>query len=291
MSAMGFIKMSDRSGRGDRTRTRNTRFWRPVLYQLSYSPNTIYNIPQEFAQVKPFLVNKFKVLPACTTYVLLHSIWRGEKGWCSLELLTILLLAAAVSFDSLAIGMTYGMAKIVIPILPRIMLSAISFVTILSAMFIGDLLIINMTPKGAELFGGGILVLLGLYSLWRTYQQSDQPVELPQEPVQEVSVITVMRVFKDPLEADYDRSMTISLFESVFLGLALAFDSFAAGIGASVLNFPRLFTSGAVMAFSLVFLSLGLLLGAKIDAAVKGAFLKWIPGAIIVLIGLIKISV
>src|SRR5690606_10764230 len=27
-------------GRGDRTRTRNPRFWRPVLCQLSYSPKT-----------------------------------------------------------------------------------------------------------------------------------------------------------------------------------------------------------------------------------------------------------
>ena len=27
-----------KNGRGDRTRTRNPRFWRPMLYQLSYSP-------------------------------------------------------------------------------------------------------------------------------------------------------------------------------------------------------------------------------------------------------------
>ena len=26
------------SGRGGETRTRDTRFWRPVLYQLSYAP-------------------------------------------------------------------------------------------------------------------------------------------------------------------------------------------------------------------------------------------------------------
>ena len=31
------------SGRGGETRTRDTRFWRPVLYQLSYAPKVSYH--------------------------------------------------------------------------------------------------------------------------------------------------------------------------------------------------------------------------------------------------------
>lgn len=31
------------SGRGGETRTRDTRFWRPVLYQLSYAPKSSYH--------------------------------------------------------------------------------------------------------------------------------------------------------------------------------------------------------------------------------------------------------
>lgn len=30
-------------GRGGETRTRDTRFWRPVLYQLSYAPKVSYH--------------------------------------------------------------------------------------------------------------------------------------------------------------------------------------------------------------------------------------------------------
>lgn len=30
-------------GRGGETRTRDTRFWRPVLYQLSYAPKFSYH--------------------------------------------------------------------------------------------------------------------------------------------------------------------------------------------------------------------------------------------------------
>ena len=29
------------SGRGGETRTRDTRFWRPVLYQLNYAPKSV----------------------------------------------------------------------------------------------------------------------------------------------------------------------------------------------------------------------------------------------------------
>ena len=33
-----YLKNNLKNGRSDRTRTYNPRFWRPVLYQLSYTP-------------------------------------------------------------------------------------------------------------------------------------------------------------------------------------------------------------------------------------------------------------
>ena len=36
----------NKSGRGDRNRTRSPRFWRPMLYQLSYSPATVIMLAQ-----------------------------------------------------------------------------------------------------------------------------------------------------------------------------------------------------------------------------------------------------
>ena len=38
---MGFPTLAFDSGRGDRTRTCNLRFWRPLLYQLNYAPSRI----------------------------------------------------------------------------------------------------------------------------------------------------------------------------------------------------------------------------------------------------------
>ena len=41
-------------GRGGRTRTRDPRFWRPVLYQLSYTPVHLTIIPHSFYFCKSF---------------------------------------------------------------------------------------------------------------------------------------------------------------------------------------------------------------------------------------------
>src|ERR1700679_462560 len=39
--APGAGRRAVQGGRGDRDRTYNPRFWRPVLYQLSYTPRTL----------------------------------------------------------------------------------------------------------------------------------------------------------------------------------------------------------------------------------------------------------
>ena len=79
-------------------------------------------------------------------------------------------------FDSLAIGMTYGMARITIPILPRILqrnFFRLIFIAMLTAICL--FLVIARSDQVAR---GGILILLGIYTLWRTYQQSeDEPFQ------------------------------------------------------------------------------------------------------------------
>ena len=56
--SLGFLRRKKKSfaeakdplyGRGGETRTRDTRFWRPVLYQLSYAPKVFAIKPAERA--------------------------------------------------------------------------------------------------------------------------------------------------------------------------------------------------------------------------------------------------
>lgn len=42
-------------GRGSRTRTHDTWFWRPMFYQLNYTPRTSYILTKKLGIVKLFL--------------------------------------------------------------------------------------------------------------------------------------------------------------------------------------------------------------------------------------------
>ena len=45
-------------GRGGETRTRDTRFWRPVLYQLSYAPKAF--LPLSLLNLAGLMLNKWR---------------------------------------------------------------------------------------------------------------------------------------------------------------------------------------------------------------------------------------
>lgn len=221
--------------------------------------------------------------------------YASERVRHNLNILSVLLLAAAVSFDSLAIGVTYGMAKIQIPIASRLVLSLISALFLLGAMTIGNIVMRYVSPLFAEAVGGGILVLLGAYSLWRSAQAPENPPSAPAVSTHPHIVWKlripflglIINVIKEPLAADYDGSKIISVQESLILGFALALDAFAAGIGAAILGFPATWTAVAVMIANLGFVTKGLHIGQKINRHTSRP-LRYLPGAVIILIGVTK---
>lgn len=221
--------------------------------------------------------------------------------------LSVFLLAAAVSFDSLTIGLTYGMTKISIPQVPRLLLSLISAVFLGVAMKIGTWLSYWISPTLSNSIGGVVLVLLGLYSLWRAYQhaedtevisKAEQGTPLYSALVQQPSLLVnvkipifglIIQIFKQPLAADYDHSMEINSQEALLLGLAMSLDTFAAGIGAAILQLPPVLTTFAVIATNFLFLSAGLHLGTVLNRRFTKLPLPWLPGVIVLLLGMFRL--
>ena len=65
-------------GRGGRTRTRDPRFWRPVLYQLSYTPMHSYIISHTFCFCKSFFdffLSFFLLIITFTSFLLLFAVF------------------------------------------------------------------------------------------------------------------------------------------------------------------------------------------------------------------------
>ncbi len=201
---------------------------------------------------------------------------------------SVVLMAVAVSFDAFAIGVTYGVNCIKIPGSARLVLSFVSGLAILGAMFLGSFFGSGLSRPAANLLGGLILVLLGFYSFWRSLQKTNTQRTLLNLRIPVLGL--VIQVFQEPLAADYDQSQHISFKEALVLGGALAFDAIAAGFGAAVLKLPVFPTAASVVLASFLFISQGLKTGVKIaSSAKKGSYLDWLPGTMLILIGLLKI--
>lgn len=201
--------------------------------------------------------------------------------------ISVILLAVGVSFDSLAMGITYGMNRITIPLWSKMILSIVSGLSVLISMTVGWFLEQHINPGLATTLGGLIFVFLGLYHLWRNYRSARSRVLINWR----IPVLgLIIQVFQEPLLADSDHSQTISSEEAIILGGALALDAIAAGFGAAMLGLPIWPTTVAVMVGSYFFIAQGLRTGATLaSSSLRKNHLRWLPGALVLSIGLLRI--
>ncbi len=134
--------------------------------------------------------------------------------------LSVIFLAVAVSFDALAIGITYGMNRITIALWPKVILSLVSGFSVFLAMFLGQLLSRFLTAEFTAVVGGLIFIVLGLYNLWRSYRTSEEGRVLLNWRIPILGGL-IVQVFQEPLAADSDQSKDIKGAEAIVLGGAL----------------------------------------------------------------------
>lgn len=202
--------------------------------------------------------------------------------------LSVFFLAIAVSFDALAIGITYSLNEIRIPLRSKSILSLVSGCTFLIALLGGMQLEKHLNSYNTGLLGGIIFIFLGLYNLWRNYRPEKTSPILLQWRIPVLGLI--VQVFQEPLKADADDSKHITGPEAFILGGVLALDSIAAGFGAAVLGLPPIATTLSIAIASLLFISWGLHLGIRLkDSKTPRLDWRWVPGTIIIVLGISKI--
>lgn len=89
-------------------------------------------------------------------------------------LLSLLLLAFALSLDGFGVGVTYGLRKMKIPLLSILIISLCSGVVICVSMQVGVLLAKVVSPHAASEVGAVILVLMGCWSLVQMLLQKEK---------------------------------------------------------------------------------------------------------------------
>ncbi|QDI91131.1 sporulation membrane protein YtaF [Salicibibacter halophilus] len=213
------------------------------------------------------------------------------EGWIAL-----LVLAFAVSVDAFGVGMTYGMRKLKISMLPVVLIGFCSFISVLMAgLFAG--VVFNVIPtQSADYLGGAILIAIGAWAIYQGFRPKEQQNALPVRKKQEGTMVNweikklglVIKVLRKPTAADMDGSGTISIKEAMLLGFALALDAFGAGFGAAMLGYPILIFALFVFVMCSVCLVLGKKGGLKLADRKAIDKLVFLPGLLIVCIGVLN---
>jgi len=216
-----------------------------------------------------------------------------------MELLALALFALALNMDSFAAGVAYGVRNIKLPVTSLAIISTMSMGAITMSMLMGSALAGYFSPIFAHRLGGIILLLIGLWVLIQSLQESRRENHVG-ETKDEANTCTIMQIhirslglviqiLREPSRADLDRSGIISSKEAVLLGLALALDAFAAGFAVSMLGFSILPTALMVGIGHFVLTYLGLQAGMGAIATGLSQKISALPGFILIALGLFKI--
>ncbi|WP_117170542.1 sporulation membrane protein YtaF [Paraliobacillus sediminis] len=206
------------------------------------------------------------------------------------ELSTLLLLACAVSLDSFMVAFTYGLRQMKLAFQSVIMIGLISGTVFLCAMALGDWLGSYLSEKSAEMIGGGLLVLIGIWVLVSFFRsdsshEKTEPYEIKFE-IKSLGI--VIQILKKPMMADMDESGNIAGIEVFILGLALSLDSLGAGIGAALIGLPVILSAIGIGVATSLFLSLGLKSGVILSGWQGLHRFNFLPGLILIIIGVVK---
>ncbi|GCL70921.1 MULTISPECIES: sporulation membrane protein YtaF [Paenibacillus] len=224
-----------------------------------------------------------------------------------LPVVSLMLLAFAVSLDGFGVGVMYGLRKIRIPPMSIAIISFCSGFIIYMSMQVGVLMSQLIDPAVARYVGAFILMGIGVWAIYQMFsdkKEEEGKTEAAKTPGEMESGTAgakaiwyielkrlglVIQILRTPSIADVDRSGIISAYEAVLLGAALSLDAFGAGIGAALLGFTPWLTAAVIALASGTFLGLGLQIGFRY------AELKWIrklsvlPGFLLIFMGIMKL--
>ncbi|MEC3838899.1 sporulation membrane protein YtaF [Bacillus amyloliquefaciens] len=209
-----------------------------------------------------------------------------------MEIVSLLLLAFAVSLDSFSVGFTYGLRKMKIPFKAIAVIACCSASVMFISMLIGHFLTKIFPVSVTEKLGGLILVGIGAWVIYQFFKPAKEPDYLLHEKtllnLEVKSLGIVIHILKKPTSADIDQSGTINGVEALLLGIALSIDAFGAGMGAAILGFSPVMMSVTVGVMSSLFVSLGINAGHFFSRWNWIDKMTFLPGVLLIIIGIWK---
>lgn len=216
-------------------------------------------------------------------------------------LLLIIMLAVSLNIDSLGVGISYGIRKIKVPMISKIILCSLSIIYTSIAIMFGKWLVAVLPGEITNIIGVTILITMGVLIIVKNVFSKESikennvtvskikktnPINFYIKPLQ-----LTIQIIKDPIYGDIDNSNVISSREALYLGIALSIDSLGAGIGSCAAGMSSLFIPFAIGIFQITFLTLGISIGKKIasypNINKKLSFV--ISGLLLITLGIIRL--
>lgn len=200
----------------------------------------------------------------------------------------VLFFAIALSLDGFGMGLSYGLRRIKIPILPLFIICLSSAVAIVVSMIFGSVLAMFLPYKVAVVLGAVILIVVGISIVLQNYFLNLKACQICCLRITHLGI--VINILKEPVRADFNKSGKINIKEAFFLGLALALDALGAGFGAAMSGYSLVWTPSLVAITELIMISFGVFIGIRIPTFKSTKKLvSLVPGAIIIFLGLSKL--
>lgn len=200
--------------------------------------------------------------------------------WSSLA--TMIAIGIASNLDNAGVGIAYGVRRIRFSTLANSLIAVISGVATWVAGVLGRFVTHYTNPSVATWIGAFVIIAVGIWVMtepWRSRRKTTES--------QSGNMMT--RILRDPVEADFDKSQSISIPEALVLGVALALNALAGGFDAGVIKIEIIYTAISVALFSFILLGASGYIGRRYAAKALGNKATYIAGLLLIAVGIHQI--
>lgn len=204
-----------------------------------------------------------------------------------MQIISTILFVLSASTDNFVVGLCYGIKKIKINLPINFLIAIISSIGTIVSMELGSLIATFIPNNFTSIFGGSILILIGLWAIISEFNESKKSSKTTEKS----SLSNIENILSNPENADKDTSGSIDLKESFSLSIALALNNMGLGIGASIAGLNIILTTILTFFISIITIFLGLTIGNKYLSQKLGKYAATISGLVIILLGIYEMIV
>jgi len=150
--------------------------------------------------------------------------------------ITYLTLILALSLDTFMAALSYETSKIKIPFKSNLVISLVCSITLIISLFLGNSLSLLIPTAILKWLSFFILFFIGVFKIFDSQvkkcliKNSFKPKKVN---FSFCNLKFILQIYGDYVNADYDKSKTLSVFEAFSLALALSIDGLSAGLAFS----------------------------------------------------------